>query len=186
MFRPEDLNPAEAIAAAERILKDDRAFNGNTVVSAAEEVIDDFSKDSSAINVDLNAEMIEFLSSVCAEENLLENQSPEGENVLENVGTLAAEESASATLLSKFETITRLYERFPGTTRLTLREIRLINEQLLKVISELKEIGDKTRLKRYRGLYRSLNGAFLQAAEKDTVIKNDLIEGIIDLEKSRQ
>lgn len=185
MRHPEGLDPRDILAEAESIIAENRTFTETVVLEAAEDIIKDYDKDSAVVNVDLDDEMLEFLLSVYAEESQMDQLSQEDEAVSLDSISNPDYESANTALASKLDLIRRIRGINPGKTPLTLREIHLINAQLIKVIDYLKSSDDISRLSLYQGLYRSLNNAFLTAAESTPRIKNDLIENIIDLEKTK-
>lgn len=186
MRNPEEFNETNASQEAESIIRDNRSFTEDAVVEAAEDILKNSDKDSTVINVELDGELFEFLSTVYAEQAQLEQAGYNSETFFENSSTSPVYESAGATLSSKFDLLGILRDINPTNTPLTLREIQLINRQLIDVIARLKELNDTTRLEIYQKLYRSLYRAFLKATESDSIIRRDLIERIIiELEKSK-
>jgi len=181
----EELDETNVLAEAESIIRDNRSFTEDAVVEAAYDILENSEKDSTVVNVELDDELFEFVSTVYAEQAQLE-QAGDNYQIGSKISiTSPVYESAGATLSSKFDLLARIRNINPIKTPLTLREIHLINRQLTDVIARLKILNDTARLKIYKELYRSLNEAFLKATESDSIIRHDLIEGIIELEKSK-
>lgn len=183
MHHSERLSPRQVVKEAEAILKEDRDFTGLNAVSAAEEIVGNFKSESPILEVDLQPETLEFLSTVYAEQAISEQSRSESLNTNE-----AAElpdptigEGIAAVLFSKLETIRSLQTRFPGATRLTLREARVIVRDLSNTIAALKKSGDIEQLKMYRNFYRTIKNVFNEAIKKSPEVDQAELEGVIDI-----
>lgn len=182
MFHPESEHEHDAVSAAERILREDRLLNAESVINAASEIIATTNDDSQVLDIDLSADMLEFLSSVFVEQHIID-QVTNGSNFdLESFSPLASLENASATLSEKFATLNQLSGRFPGKTQLSRREVNLIREQLVGLISDLQKNGDLIRLKIFTKLAKSLNKEFAKAEKKLIARDRRQIEGEVVLE----
>ncbi len=182
MFHLESEHEHDAVAAAERILQEDRLFNAEAVIDAASEIIGTSRGDSQVLDVDLSAEMLEFLSSVFVEQRIVDQDTSRTNIDIESFSPLAPLENASATLSEKFATLNQLFGRFPGKTQLSRREVNLIREQLVGLISDLQKNGDFAKSKIFTKLAKSLNKEFTKAEKNLITQDRGQIEGEVVLE----
>ncbi len=182
MFHPESEHEHDAVAAAEKILKEDRLFNAESVLSAAREIISTADGDSEMLDVDLTAEMLEFLSSIYVEQYIIDQDIRRSGFDLESFSPIAPLENASATLSEKFATLNQLAGRFPGKTQLSRREIDLIRDQLASLVADLQKKGDFAKSKIFTKLAKSLNKEFTRAEKNLIPQDSGQFEGEVVLE----
>ncbi len=182
MHHPEAEHGKDAVKAAERILKEGNTFNAESVIDAAEEIVATAGDRSQVVEVDLSPQMLEFLSSIYCEQNILDQDEYTSGLVIENLNPSVPLENASAILFDKFARLNQLSDRFPGKTPLSRREIDLIKEHIAYLISDLQKRGDFVRLKIFTKLSKKLHKEFAKAENHRDPQQDDRIEGTVVLE----